>query len=524
MRDAMRRQHRANLLRRGDRPCADQHRPPAIGHHARHHRRHRLIFRRLIQVAAQRHMPPPRRPVQRDGDHIEVEHRPDLARHLLRCAGHAGEAQIPAEQALIGYPRQRLPPVGQGAAFLGFDQLVQPMFPGPVRHGPPGGFVDNLHRVIFNDVVPVAHKQHQRPQRLGHQLLPPAHRPPHPVRARAKPRNLRPPRLGQQHRAVPRIETVLLPHLQAAGDLQCARIHRLLALRRPAGRQHQRRARLIDEHAVRLVHNGEIQPAQHIRRPGTCRLVQPVHRQLHPVFPLGMGNFVAQVIEGDFLVGAIDNVVLIRRRALGIFHALRHHRHAQPEEIVKHPHLRRVPAGEIIVDRNHMHRMPSQRHHRRRQGGGEGFALPGLHFHQPALQQRPAGLKLARVMPVADGAMRRLADQRETFAHQRHAKPIPPQPLAHLPGGIAQPLIIQRLHRRRMGGHRRQNPRQLPRRRTDQMPDRMQHPARQHPGQPVMRPQPRRPPLRIGIVAGNLAAEQQLRAVPGHAALHAEMR
>ena len=138
-----------------------------------------------------------------------------------------------------------------------------------------------------------------------------------------------------------------------------------------------------------------------------------------------MGDLVAQIIEGHLFVGAVDNGVLIRRRAFGIFHALRHHPYAQPEKAIQHPHFRGVTVGKIVVHRNHMHGMAGQRDHTGGQGGGEGFAFPGLHFNQTPLQQRPTGLKLAGVMPMANGAIRRLANEREAFAHQGQAKPVP---------------------------------------------------------------------------------------------------
>jgi hypothetical protein len=50
-----------------------------------------------------------------------------------------------------------------------------------------------------------------------------------------------------------------------------------------------------------------------------------------------------------------------------------------------------------------MHRDSRQGRRCRRQGGGQGFALPGFHLRQPALQHHPAAHDLGIVVAFADG-------------------------------------------------------------------------------------------------------------------------
>ena len=90
----------------------------------------------------------------------------------MRRTGHAGEAEVATEQALIADPRQRGMDAGQGTAFFGLDELMQAMLPGAIAHQPTGKFVDDLYFAIVDQVMRIALHQVQRSQGLTDKRLP----------------------------------------------------------------------------------------------------------------------------------------------------------------------------------------------------------------------------------------------------------------------------------------------------------------------------------------------------------------
>src|SRR5262245_21250077 len=99
----------------------------------------------------------------------------------MRRTGHAGEAEVTAEQALIADPRQRCMDAGQSTALFGLNELMQAMLPGAITHNPAGKFVDDLHGAIFDQVMRIAMHQMQRCQGLTDKRLPSPTAAPEPV-------------------------------------------------------------------------------------------------------------------------------------------------------------------------------------------------------------------------------------------------------------------------------------------------------------------------------------------------------
>ena len=73
-----------------------------------------------------------------DGNDVEPVHRPEFIGHFRGGARHPGQVEVAAEEALVADAGQGFILVGDLAAFLGFDQLVEPAapnagLPSPVR-------------------------------------------------------------------------------------------------------------------------------------------------------------------------------------------------------------------------------------------------------------------------------------------------------------------------------------------------------------------------------------------------------
>ncbi len=156
----------------------------------------------------------------------------------------------------------------------------------------------------------------------------------------------------------------------------------------------QRRARLVDQDRVDLVHDAEAVAA--LNRVG----------ELH-------GHVVAQVVEAELGVGAVGGVGRVRlaaRRRVerGLDDP---DRHAEPA--VDRTHPLGVAAGQVVVDGDHVHPVPTERVQVDRRGRGEGLALAGLHLGDAPGVEHLGTDQLHVVQPHAHRAAAHLAHQRE---------------------------------------------------------------------------------------------------------------
>lgn len=163
-------------------------------------------------------------------------------------------------------------------------------------------------------------------------------------------------------------------------------------LRRIVGRagDDQRRARLVDQDRVDLVDDGEVELA----------LVAVLARH---------GHVVAQVVEAELVVGAVGDVAGVGRALVAVRHARVDHAHAQAQPVVQLAHLRRVAAGQVVVDRDHVHALAFQRVEVHGQGRDQGLALAGAHLGDLAQVQHHAADQLHVVVAQAQHAARGLA-------------------------------------------------------------------------------------------------------------------
>src|SRR5450759_910173 len=161
----------------------------------------------------------------------------------------------------------------------------------------------------------------------------------------------------------------------------------------------QRRAGLVDKDRVDLVDDREVVAALH------QLLVRP-------------GHVVAQVVEAELVVGAVGDVAGVRRAAH--LRGLVGQDDADGEaEVAVHPtHPLGVPAGEVVVDRDHVHTRAGQGVQVRRERADQRLALAGLHLGDAAQVQRRAAHQLHVEVPLAQRALRDLADGGERLGQQ----------------------------------------------------------------------------------------------------------
>ena len=183
----------------------------------------------------------------------------------------------------------------------------------------------------------------------------------------------------------------------------------------------ERRARLVDEDGVHLVHDDEL-----------------LGIKLHVV---------AQIVEAEFVVGAVGDVRGVSGLAFLVVQTVHDDAGAQAEETVELAHPLGVATGEVIVDRHHMHALAGQRIERHGQRGHKGLALAGLHFGDLALVQDHAADELHVIVAHAQHAARGLPHQSKNLGQQIVQRLFPGlhglPALAHAPGKV---LVGQGLH------------------------------------------------------------------------------
>ncbi len=164
-------------------------------------------------------------------------------------------------------------------------------------------------------------------------------------------------------------------------------------------RDDQRRTGLVDEDGVDLVDHGEVVSA----------LDQIVQRVRH---------IVAQVVEAEFVVGAVGDVGVVGLAPLGRSHAGQDHADTQAEEAVHAAHPLGVTLGQVVVDRDDMHTVTGDRVQVGGQHTGQGLALTGLHLGDIAEVQRRATHDLHLVVLLVQHPPGRLAGHRERLQEQ----------------------------------------------------------------------------------------------------------
>ncbi len=123
----------------------------------------------------------------------------------------------------------------------------------------------------------------------------------------------------------------------------------------------QRRARFVNQDGVHFVHDGEVVAALHALR----QIV------LHVV---------AQIVEAEFVVGAVGDVRGVGGPALHVVQIVNDDADREPQHFVNRPHPLCVATGEVIVHSDDVHALAGERVQIRRQGGDERLAFARLHL------------------------------------------------------------------------------------------------------------------------------------------------
>ena len=125
---------------------------------------------------------------------------------------------------------------------------------------------------------------------------------------------------------------------------------------------------------------------------------------LHPVL-----HVVAQIVEAELVIGAVGDVAVVGRLALGVVEAVHDHAGGQPEEAVDLAHPFGVALGEVVVDGDHVHAAAGERVEIDRKRRDQRLAFAGLHLGDAALVQDHAADELDVEMALAERALGRLA-------------------------------------------------------------------------------------------------------------------
>ena len=126
----------------------------------------------------------------------------------------------------------------------------------------------------------------------------------------------------------------------------------------------ERRARLVDEDIVGLVHHGEVMRPLNagVFRRAVDAALDP-RRPEGGLAPLGAGRLqpVAQEVEAELRSGAVGDVAVVRFLAVLLAHLLLQDADRQAEAVVDRLHPFGVAAGQVVVDGGDVNALAFQR-------------------------------------------------------------------------------------------------------------------------------------------------------------------
>ena len=132
----------------------------------------------------------------------------------------------------------------------------------------------------------------------------------------------------------------------------------------------------------------------------------------------GERHVAAQVVEAEFVVGAVGDVAAVRRLFVFLRHAGDDDAGGHAEEAVEFAQFFAVAAGEVVVDGDDVHAFAGQGVQVDGQGGDQGFAFTGAHFGDFALVQHDAANHLYVVVAQAKDALAGFAHDGEGFGQE----------------------------------------------------------------------------------------------------------
>ena len=189
----------------------------------------------------------------------------------------------------------------------------------------------------------------------------------------------------------------------------------------------ERGARFVDEDGVHFVHDGEVQLA-----------LQAVFR--------GERHVGAQVVEAEFVIGAVGNIAAVCRLFIFLRHAGNDDAGREAEKAVKLAQFFAVAAGEVVVDGNDVYAFAGKCVQVHRQRRYQCFPFTGAHFRNFALMQDDTADHLYVVMAQAEYTLARFAHHSKRFRQELVQRFALAQALAEFDGFCFQRVIIQCLH------------------------------------------------------------------------------
>ena len=135
---------------------------------------------------------------------------------------------------------------------------------------------------------------------------------------------------------------------------------------------------------------------------------------LHAILDFEL-HVVAQVVEAEFVVGAVGDVGAIGGAAFVVGEVVDDDADGEAEELVDLAHPLGVALGQVVVDGDHVDAVAGERVEIAGEGGDERFAFAGLHFGDLALVQHHAADELHVEVAHLHGAPAGFADYGEGF-------------------------------------------------------------------------------------------------------------
>ncbi len=317
------------------------------------------------------------RAMSRDHHHFEAIDLHELRRFGVGRAGHAGQLLVEAEVVLEGDRRDRLVLRANLHAFLRLDRLVQAIRPAAARHRAAGEFVDDDHFARAHDVFHVALVDRVRAQRRVQVM-----HEPDVLRVVETLAFAQQPGLGHEpfdgfvagfgemrllllfvdrEIAGPFFLELLLEPRDQRVDLDVE-----VFVFFGGTRNDQRRARFVDEDRVDFVDDREHEAALHF--------VVEAEREI-----------VAQVVEAEFVVGAVGDVAAIGGALLGRVLLVLDDADGEPQEAIDRTHPVRVALREVLVDGDDVHALTRERVEVGGQRRHQRLAFAGAHLGDAAI-------------------------------------------------------------------------------------------------------------------------------------------
>src|SRR5438874_6532719 len=386
--------------------------------------RDRLELRVLSLVDEVGMIIPDHRLVGGNHDHLQLVDLVEFVGFGDGGARHAGQLGVEAEIVLVGDGGERLGLLLDLDTLLRLHRLVQAVRPAATRLLAAGELVDDDDLAVLDQVVAVAVEERVSLERLVDlvrlvdvfELVD--------VLDTGPALDLRDPLLAQRRRLRLLIDGVVVRGRQPRDEagVLVVLLGRFLAL---AG-DDQWRARLVDEDAIDLVDDGEVQaPLDALRQVDRHVVAQVVEAELAVRTVRGVGlvglrpRDRPQVLQPRIGMGFVEEVGVVEQR-----HLVADDRYAHPQRVIDGPVPPGVAPGQVVVDGDQVGALAFQRIEVERQHGDQGLALTGFHLGDLSLVEHDAAHHLDVEGAQADGPTGRLAHHRNSL-HQQAVEGVP---------------------------------------------------------------------------------------------------